>query len=508
MVVECVLTVLCALAPAFSSAAQVTLSWDPNIDPDLAGYKLYYGTSSGSYPFSVDVGNQTSYTLSGLLVGPIYYFAATAYNVVRSESGFSNEVSKVIALPVISSVSAFDISSAQATITWATNVASDSQVDYGLTTAYGSSTPLNSSLLTAHAVTLTGLLATIPYHYRVKSSDAAGNLAVSGDFTLTTLAGAVADLTPPAVAMTAPTAGATVSGSVTVAASATDNVGVVGVQFKLDGVSLGAELTAAPYTLSWTTTTTTNGDHTLTAVARDAAGNTATSAGVSVTVANGATTSGGGSAIGTGLVGYWALDDGTGTTAMDSSGNGNTGTLVNGPTWTAGKIQGALALDGLSQYVTIPGTAALNAYPLTVALWMKTSVTTGISGIVNKFASGPLNGYQVLMNEGKLTAWYFKDIANCVYDGGGGAFAVAGYNDNQWHHVVFVVDASGGTLYVDGVQKSTLPWTGTPTAASTTNPLSLGVYPGSAYFPGSLDDVRVYNRALSAAEVSTLYGGR
>ena len=186
MVVECVLTVLCALAPAFSSAAQVTLSWDPNIDPDLAGYKLYYGTSSGSYPFSVDVGNQTSYTLSGLLVGPIYYFAATAYNVVRSESGFSNEVSKVIALPVISSVSAFDISSAQATITWATNVASDSQVDYGLTTAYGSSTPLNSSLLTAHAVTLTGLLATIPYHYRVKSSDAAGNLAVSDDFTFTT----------------------------------------------------------------------------------------------------------------------------------------------------------------------------------------------------------------------------------------------------------------------------------------------------------------------------------
>ena len=90
-------------------------------------------------------------------------------------------------------MSAFDISSAQATITWATNVASDSQVDYGLTTAYGSSTPLNSSLLTAHALTLTGLLATIPYHYRVKSSDAAGNLATSADFTFTTLA----DTTPP-----------------------------------------------------------------------------------------------------------------------------------------------------------------------------------------------------------------------------------------------------------------------------------------------------------------------
>src|SRR5205807_7700565 len=100
--------------------------------------------------------------------------------------------------PCIASVSAFNISSAAATITWATTEASDSQVEYGLTTAYGSSTPLNSSLLTAHAVTLTGLQATTLYHYRVKSRDAAGNLATSVDFTLTTLI-AVPDLTPPSV---------------------------------------------------------------------------------------------------------------------------------------------------------------------------------------------------------------------------------------------------------------------------------------------------------------------
>src|SRR5256885_15055841 len=73
----CVLTVLCSLAPALSSAAQVTLAWDPNTETDLAGYKLYYGPSSGSYQSSVDVGNLTSYTLSGLLEGRIYYFAVT-----------------------------------------------------------------------------------------------------------------------------------------------------------------------------------------------------------------------------------------------------------------------------------------------------------------------------------------------------------------------------------------------------------------------------------------------
>src|SRR3989449_531001 len=330
--VACVLTVLCSLAPALSSAAQVALAWDANTDPDLAGYKLYYSISSGSYQLSVDVGNQTSYTLSGLLEGQIYYFAATAYNLSGSESGFSNEVSKAIpdvtpptvsisvpangvtvsgtavtvsasasdnvgvagvqfkldgvnlgaedtvapysatwnttlatsgthsltavardaagntatavgvsvtvandtTPPVISSVSAFNISSSAATITWATNEACDSQVDYGLTTAYGSSTPLNSSLLTAHAVTLTGMLANTPYHYRVKSRDAAGNLATSADFTLTTLV-----VSAPTITSFTPTSGA-VGTSVTI--SGTNFTGATTVTF--NGVS------AAPFTVT------------------------------------------------------------------------------------------------------------------------------------------------------------------------------------------------------------------------------------------------------------------
>jgi hypothetical protein len=329
---------------------------------------------------------------------------------------------------------------------------------------------------------------------------------------VSTLYNAASDAVPPTVSFSAPANGATVAGTVTVSASATDNVGVVGVQFTLDGTNLGAAVTAAPYLISWNTTLVADGAHTLTAVARDAAGNNATSVAVSVTVANGVTTSGG-SASSTGLVGYWALDDGTGTTAADSSGNGNTGTLINGPTWTIGKIGQALAFDGLTNYVNIPSTAALNAYPLTVAVWMKTNATTGLHGVVNKYFSGSGNGHQVFLDEGRLCAWYVRDTANYVYDGTDCPFRLTGYTDNQWHHVVFVVDASGGTLYVDGVQKGSLPWTGTPGATSTTQPLRLGVYPG-AYgityfsFPGSLDDVRIYNRALSAAEVSTLYGGR
>ena len=95
-----------------------------------------------------------------------------------------------------------------------------------------------------------------------------------------------ADTTPPTVSMTVPSSGATVSGNTTVSATASDNTGVAGVQFMLDGADLGAEDTAAPFSVAWDTTGVANGLHTLTAVARDAAGNTTASTAVDVTVEN------------------------------------------------------------------------------------------------------------------------------------------------------------------------------------------------------------------------------
>jgi len=100
------------------------------------------------------------------------------------------------------------------------------------------------------------------------------------------------DTTSPTVSLTGPANGTTVSGtSVTVSANASDTVGVVGVQFKLDGANLGAETTSAPYSVTWNTTTMANGSHTLSAVARDAAGNQATATPVTVGVSNSVPTS-------------------------------------------------------------------------------------------------------------------------------------------------------------------------------------------------------------------------
>lgn len=119
-----------------------------------------------------------------------------------------------------------------------------------------------------------------------RARDAAGNTALSLAVAVTVSNTAGADLIEPTVFVTAPLGGSNVSGTIAVTAVASDNVGVAGVQFRLDSSPLRAEDTSAPYSVSWTTTGSTNGSHTLTATARDAAGNTATATPVSVTVNN------------------------------------------------------------------------------------------------------------------------------------------------------------------------------------------------------------------------------
>ena len=86
------LLIILPLSPKSAYPAQTTLVWDPVIHPDVAGYMVYYGTSSGDYDVSLDVGNWTSVTIAGLDDSTTYYFASTAYSTYGEESDFSNEV--------------------------------------------------------------------------------------------------------------------------------------------------------------------------------------------------------------------------------------------------------------------------------------------------------------------------------------------------------------------------------------------------------------------------------
>ena len=103
--------------------------------------------------------------------------------------------------PAISAVADSGITSSGATITWTADEAATSQVEYGLTTSYGSTTTADTSLVTSHSVSLSGLSTATPYHYRVKSKDASDNEAVSGDYTFTTAA--PPDTTPPVISAVA-----------------------------------------------------------------------------------------------------------------------------------------------------------------------------------------------------------------------------------------------------------------------------------------------------------------
>ena len=77
-------------------AATLSLAWDPSSGPNVAGYKLYYGTSSRNYPYKVDTGKSTNCSLSGLTAGKKYYFAATAYDSSKVESDYSSEISYTV----------------------------------------------------------------------------------------------------------------------------------------------------------------------------------------------------------------------------------------------------------------------------------------------------------------------------------------------------------------------------------------------------------------------------
>jgi hypothetical protein len=328
-----------------------------------------------------------------------------------------------------------------------------------------------------------------PHTLSARARDGAGNQTTSVLVNVT-VSNAAPDTTPPTVSMTAPATGATVSAAVTVSATAADNVGVAGVQFLLDGVALGAEVTAAPYSTSWNSAAATNGPHTLSARARDAAGNQATSVVVNVTVT-------GGIAV-TGLVAAFGFNEGSGTSVFDVSGNNNTGTL-NNATWAAtGKFGAALAFDGTKSRVDVPDSVSLRLTTgMTLEAWVQPSAT--------------LSGWNTVMLKEQTGGLVYALYGNSDTDRPSGhVFVNAEVNTrgivqvaaNVWTHLAATFDGSILRLYVNGAQVSSLAVAGSILPA--TGALRIG---GNAiwgeYFKGMIDEVRVYNRPLSAAEIQT-----
>jgi len=200
-----------------------------------------------------------------------------------------------------------------------------------------------------------------------------------------------------------------------------------------------------------------------------------------------------------GLVGWWKLDDGDGPIALDASPSGAHGTL-DLPAWTTGRRLGALDFDG-DDRVECGGNASLSGItPFTLAAWIRVPVgqaTTGV--IVQQRDQGGFNGqYRLRVNaDGTVGFWVYGN-SSTQFD----LRSATTVNDGQWHHVAALRDASGGArVLIDGVEAASI--TGTTVRSLSA---SIGVGIGAdirddvAHFVGTIDDVRIYDRALDAAE--------
>lgn len=213
-----------------------------------------------------------------------------------------------------------------------------------------------------------------------------------------------------------------------------------------------------------------------------------------------------------GLLGQWRLNESSGTIAADASGNKNLGTLRGGATHTAaGRINSAILLDGADDNVAIPSSSTLNnlTNKLTLSAWLyRTSAKTGWQSLIaRQYGTGTQDQFSLALSG---NSYYFT--LNTVNNGL--RTATAGSNKlNEWVHVAGVYDGSTMKLYINGaLAATTLNTTGNVRLDS--KPLYLGAAANgsdpnatSESIAGVVDDLRVYNRALSATEIQTVYKG-
>ncbi|MDH5779714.1 MAG: LamG domain-containing protein [Candidatus Bathyarchaeota archaeon] len=207
-----------------------------------------------------------------------------------------------------------------------------------------------------------------------------------------------------------------------------------------------------------------------------------------------------------GMVSYWRLNEGSGTTAYDSVSD-NDGTLVNGPEWTTGIVDGGLSFDGIDDYVGISHHPDLNiggnGKGFTAEAWIKTPTPMGSQQIIRK-------GFGAVQYEFK-TWGYGRLLRLIVYPYGTSYHVLVDAaiiaDDGNWHHVAATKSASDNLLriYFDGelVGTSTSPCPGTE---ASTAPLLIGteLYPGY-WFKGTIDEVAIHNRTLALEEIQQHY---
>jgi len=203
------------------------------------------------------------------------------------------------------------------------------------------------------------------------------------------------------------------------------------------------------------------------------------------------------------LVGYWKFDESGGTAAADSSGYGNHGTLNGVPQWVTGKLGGALDFDGSTDYVEIPHNPSLSITDaITIAAW--TNMRANASGemaIVSKggWAANDLP-YELTETPGDVIFWQFYD------DAGRDTCSPSSPPVSEWHHITATYDGKIFKCYIDGVLGE--EWAYVGKMPQNTASVTIGRRSrGGTFFNGMIDDVAIFNHALSAEEIPNIMMG-
>jgi hypothetical protein len=504
MVKACVaaVTMLAWAVPAM--AASLSIAWDPNEEPEVSGYLVHYGTDPGTYSDTVDVGSRTSFTIANLVEGRRYYVAVTAYSADGVASSFSPEVSAVVAAATPSS---------------------------GLVAAYGfeetsgvvvtdSSPARNHGVIAGPVRTASGRFG------RALSFDGLNDLVTIADSPALDLSDGMtveAWVRPTALSGWRSVVLKERADGLAYGLYAHENAQRPAATVHVDGDISAAGTGGLPLN-AWTHIAATHDGATVRLYVNGALAGTTPASGRMPETTDALRIGGNlvwgeyfsgridevriynralpateiardmNTMIVSGLVAAYGFEEADGSTAGDASGSGHDGT-IDGATRTAGRFGQGLAFDGLDDVVTIPGAATLTGAKFTVEAWVYPTALSGWRTAVMKEAA-----------DGLVWGLYAHDNAprpavTAAFAGvDTSAPAAKPLPLNAWTHLAATYDGATLKLFVNGAQAGKVAATGT--VSTSADPLRIG---GNSiwgeYFSGRIDEVRVYDRWLSAAEI-------
>lgn len=201
-------------------------------------------------------------------------------------------------------------------------------------------------------------------------------------------------------------------------------------------------------------------------------------------------------------VAEWKMDEKSGVSAFDTSGNANTGTLTFGPTWTIGKVGAGIKFDGSNDYVDLGTGSSMRPSYVTVSAWIKTSATSQFVLSSNHVATSKF-GYALYINDTGLVRMTADGVSSALTLLTG----TTAVNDNQWHYITGIYDGSKVYIYVDGRQDVTPATYAAGVLEYDSGSSVLGSYypAGGYYFNGVIDNMRVYDYARTLAQIQWDY---